>query len=311
MGKLVSGDHHRGGLASRPVWLSATGGLRLVGDAWGDPEAPPVVMLHGAGQTRHAWGVTAEALAGSGWYVVAVDLRGHGDSDWPRDAAYSLEAFAEDVVALTDSFGEPPVVVGASLGGLAALVAQGGAPRQLYRALVLVDITPKLEANGVQRVLRFMAAHLDGFRSLEEASAVITRYLPDRPARGNPEGLTRVLRQTADGRWRWRWDPRFATALGDLAGEDPHRLTKRTEEISRLLTNAARRVQVPTLIVRGGRSDVTSDHGVAEFLNAVPHADHVTVGEAGHMVAGDHNDAFTAAVAGFLRRLTATPGLTP
>lgn len=190
-------------------------------------------------------------------------------------------------------------------------MAQGGAPRQLYRALVLVDITPKLEANGVQRVLGFMAAHIDGFRSLEEASAVITRYLPDRPARGNLEGLTRVLRQTADGRWRWRWDPRFATVLGDLAGDDAHRLTQRTEEIGRLLTNAARRVQVPTLIVRGGRSDVTSDHGVAEFLNAVPHADHVTVGEAGHMVAGDHNNAFTAAVAGFLRRLTTTPGLTP
>ena len=307
----MSGCHESGGLGRRPVSFSGADGLRLVGDAWGDPAGPPVVMLHGAGQTRHAWAAVAEALAASGWYAVAVDLRGHGDSDWPRDGSYSLEAFAGDVVALTHSLGEAPAMVGASLGGLAALVAQGGASRQLFRALVLVDITPKLEVSGVQRVVGFMVAHPEGFGSLEEASAVIARYLPDRPARRDVSGLTRVLQESADGRWRWRWDPGFGAALAGLAGADPHHLAQRTEQVSQLLTHAARRVEVPILVVRGGRSDVTSDQGVAEFLNAVPHAEHVTVGEAGHMVAGDRNDAFTTAVVGFLGRHTASPGVSP
>lgn len=306
----MSGHPESGGPSRRAVSFRGSGGVRLAGDAWGDPVGAPVVMLHGAGQNRHAWSAVAEALATGGWYVVTVDLRGHGDSDWPPDGAYSLEAFAGDVVALTASFTEPPVLVGASLGGMIALVAQGGADHQLFRALVLVDITPKLEAGGVQRVLGFMVAHPEGFASLEEASAVIARYLPDRPARQDLQGLTRVLEETADGRWRWRWDPGFGTALATLAGDDPRHLAQRTEEISQLLTSAARRVEVPTLVVRGGRSDVTSAEGVAEFLDAVPHAEHVTVGHAGHMVAGDRNDAFTAAVVGFLGRHIATLGRT-
>jgi len=174
----MSGGHGAGGESGPRPFSFGAGGLRLAGKAWGDPDAPPVVMLHGAGQTCHAWG--AAALAADGWSAVAIDRRGHGDSDWCRDAAYSLEAFAGDVVALTDSFSEPPVMVGASVGGLAALVAQGSASRQLFRALVLVDITPKLEAEGVQRVVGFMAAHPEGFGSLEEASAALARYLPNR-----------------------------------------------------------------------------------------------------------------------------------
>ena len=100
-GTPVSGTPRGGGPGRRPASFSGAGGVRLAGDAFGDPAGPPVVMLHGASQNRHAWSAVAEALATGGWYVVTVDLRGQGDSDWPRDGAYSLEAFGGDVVALT------------------------------------------------------------------------------------------------------------------------------------------------------------------------------------------------------------------
>ncbi|MEW6477754.1 MAG: alpha/beta hydrolase [Actinomycetota bacterium] len=271
-----------------------SGGVRLAADVVGDPGGPPAVFFHGAGQTRHAWGAAADQLAAAGWYAVAVDLRGHGDSDWPGEGGYGLERFAEDVVAVVGAVGAAPAVVAASLGGMAVLAAQGRHPDQLFQALVLVDVTPRLELNGVRRVVGFMAAHPDGFASLEEAGAAIAGYLPERSRRRELGGLTRVLRQRGDGRWQWRWDPRL------LAEMDPAAVAQRTATLETVLTAAARRVKVPTLVVRGGRSDVISDQGVAHFLDAVPHATPLTVPDAGHMVAGDRNDAFCGAIVAFL-----------
>jgi pimeloyl-ACP methyl ester carboxylesterase len=299
------------GRRPHPVSFTGPGGVRLAGEGLGDPDQSPVLFLHGAGQTRHAWGAAAETLAGAGWYTIALDLRGHGDSDWPDADGYTVDAFAGDVLAVIDALGEPPAVVGASLGGLAALAAQGATTRQLFRALVLVDVTPRLEPAGVGRVVGFMAAHPEGFASLDEAAAAVARHLPDRAPRKDMTGLSRVLRQAPDGRYRWRWDPRLLGAIGDLAGGDPETITHRTDEIAALLTQAARRVQVPTLIIRGALSDVISGEGVAEFLEAVPHADSVEIDGAGHMVAGDRNDAFRTAVVAFLNELPPAKGSPP
>jgi non-heme chloroperoxidase len=266
------------------------GGVALRGDAWGDPAGPPVVFLHGGGQTRHAWGATAARLARGGAYVVTLDHRGHGDSAWPPDGDYQLASFAGDVRAVAAALGRAPAVVGASLGGLAGLLAEGEQPGTL-RALVLVDVAPRMEADGVARVLSFMNTGLDGFASLDEAADAIAAYLPHRKRPRDTAGLAKNLRQGADGRWRWHWDPRFVRRdFGDPSFSHAR------------LTAAARALAVPVLIVRGRMSDVLSEEGVRELRALVPHAEYADVAGAAHMVAGDDNDAFSAAVGGFLAR---------
>ena len=165
---------------SRAIEFHVAGGVRLVGDQRGVAEAPAVLLLHGGGQTRHAWTETAITLAARGWRVIALDLRGHGESDWAPDGNYEITDFASDVVTVVDSLSAAPFVVGASLGGIAALAAQGLVDRQLCAGVVLVDVAPRLEPAGIGRIVGFMTAYPDGFASLDEAASVIASYLPHR-----------------------------------------------------------------------------------------------------------------------------------
>lgn len=274
----------------RRLNLRGAGGIGLVADAWGDPEAAPVLLLHGGGQTRHAWGGTAEALAAHGFHAVSMDLRGHGESEWSPDGSYDYELFAEDVRVVAAGFPRAPALVGASLGGIASLIAQGEAPEPIASALVLVDIAPRLEPEGVTRIVEFMRARPDGFESLQEAADTIAAYLPHRPRPNDLSGLRKNLRKGPDGRYRWHWDPRFM---------DPDRRLSASRSPERLVA-AARNLRVPTLLVRGRRSDILSEEGAREFLEDAPDARYVDVSGAGHMVAGDRNDAFTSAVVDFL-----------
>ena len=266
------------------------GPLVIAGDAYGDPTAPPVLLLHGGGQTRHAWGGTAAALADAGRHAVSIDLRGHGDSGWAPDADYSVDAFARDLCAIARQLPARPAVVGASLGGLAALVAQGEMPDPPASAVVLVDIAPRVDPVGVTRIVEFMRAAPDGFASLEEAADAVASYVPHRPRPRDLNGLRKNLRQGADGRYRWHWDPRF------MHGDRRPEATRSPDR----LEAAARALRVPTLLVRGRQSDVVSAEGARAFLDVVPHARYVDVSGAGHMVAGDQNDPFTDAVVQFL-----------
>ena len=266
-------------------------GLNLVGDAHGDPTHPPVLLMHGGGQTRHAWAGTARALARHGWFAVCVDLRGHGDSGWSPDGDYSIDIFARDMVSIARAFDRPPVLVGASLSGLAALVAQGEAETTLLAALVLVDVTPRLDPQGTQHILDFMSARLvDGFATLEEAADTIAAYVPHRQRPKNLDGLAKNLRRHPDGRYRWHWDPQFMTGK---KSPDVHAQPDR-------LFAATRNLRIPTLLVRGRMSDLVTVEAAEEFLVLAPHAKFADVSGAGHMVAGDRNDAFTAAVVAFL-----------
>src|SRR4051794_474493 len=110
------------------IEIEGAGGVRLAVDVDGPPGGPPVLLLHGGGQTRHAWGTTQAALAANGWRACSADLRGHGDSQWAPDGDYSIDAFSADVRAMAASFDTPPALVGASLGGLSSMVAIGEAP---------------------------------------------------------------------------------------------------------------------------------------------------------------------------------------
>ncbi len=271
-------------------------GVTLTGESSGpaveSSSGAPVMLLHGGGQTRHAWDDTARRLADEGRSVLALDLRGHGDSAWAADGDYSLDAFAEDLRLVARSFSpeKRPAVVGASLGGLSAMLAQAEGDGTFASALVLVDIAPRLEPDGVAKIVGFMKARPDGFATLEEASDAIAEYLPNRPRPRDLSGLEKNLRRHTDGRLRWHWDPAFL-------GQKPPAASKSGTR----LADAARRLTIPTLLVRGKKSDLLSARGVEEFLDLVPGAKFVDVADAGHMVAGDRNDAFTTAMLPFLR----------
>ncbi len=265
-------------------------GLHLVADVRGDPAAWPVLFLHGGGQTRHAWGATAEVVARAGWRAVALDLRGHGDSDWAPNGDYSFTAFCADCVAVADQLGKPPVLVGASLGGMSAMLAEGTSDRTVSCGLVLVDITPKTNDAGIQRITRFMQSGFDGFDSLEAAAAAIAAYTPQRKRRMNPAGLTKVLRQRGD-RWYWHWDPR-------VIGQERSEVVP--DRLAGLLSVATSNIRVPTMLVHGLLSDVVTQEGVDDLLAQIPEATVVAVDGAAHMIAGDRNDAFSDAVITFL-----------
>ena len=235
-------------------------------------------------------------MLGAHWRAYSVDLRGHGDSAWAPDGDYSLDAFARDVRAVARSVGQRPALVGASLGGIASLTAIAeteGEP--LATALVLVDVAPRIEAAGVSRIGDFMKGNLDGFASLEEVADAIGLYNPHRPRPKNLDGLKKNLRRRADGRWMWHWDPRFVS--GRFGSPDE---TRSTLVDGDRLARAARTLTIPTLLVRGRMSDLLSEEGARELLQLVPQAQLVDVAGAGHMVAGDRNDAFNDAVVEFL-----------
>ncbi|MGZ8746805.1 MAG: alpha/beta fold hydrolase [Mycobacterium sp.] len=267
----------------------------MAADAFGDPADPPVVLLHGGGQTRHSWKSTAADLGGQGWYALTVDLRGHGDSGWSPDGRYGLDRFASDVIRVADFLGRPPVFVGASLGGNASLAAIGFRP-DLSLGLVLVDVSPFLQPSGTSRIRDFMVSHAEeGFGSLEEVADAVAAYVPHRPRPRNLDGLRKNLR-LRDGRWYWHWDPAFMGSPEDQAVQrdqliDPARLGA-----------AASGLRLPTLLVRGGESDVLSVDDAVRFLELVPHAEFASVAGAHHMVAGDDNAVFEEVLGDFLER---------
>ena len=271
------------------------GDVTLVADAFGDPADPPVVLLHGGGQTRHSWGSTASDLGESGWYAITVDMRGHGESGWSADGVYALERFSMDVVRIAEYIGRPPVLIGASLGGNASLGALGRIP-ELALGLVLVDVSPFLQPSGTSRIRDFMTRKSKtGFETLEEVADSIAEYLPHRPRPRNLNGLRKNLREV-EGRFYWHWDPAFMSAPEDQAVQRNHLIDPAR------LGAAATLLRVPTLLVRGGESDVLSEQDAVRFLELVPHAEFSSVAGAHHMVAGDDNAVFEAVLGDFLER---------
>jgi pimeloyl-ACP methyl ester carboxylesterase len=267
-------------------------GVQLVADAVGMASAAPTLLfLHGSGQTRQSWGRALEEAARRGYRALSLDLRGHGDSDWAADGKYTLESFAADIRQAIPYLGGQPIVVGASLGGIVGLLIAATPPPAL-RALVLVDITPRVEMTGANEVSAFMNSAPAGFGSVEEAADAVAAYLPHRPRPKDTSGLKRNLR-LRDGRYYWHWDPAMMQMgrNADFNGPNP-------------LETAARLLKIPTLLIRGGRSRIVSETGVREFREMVPHAEFADIAEAHHMVAGDANDAFNDAVFSFVEKQT-------
>jgi pimeloyl-ACP methyl ester carboxylesterase len=284
-------------LSSAPetVEFRGEGDLALVADEWNRAAAvasdrPTILMLHGGGQNRYSWKNTGQVLADDGFHVVALDSRGHGDSDRAPGAEYSLEILCDDVLNVLNAIGRPVVLIGASMGGLTGLLAADRAGPDKVTKLVLVDVVPRFDKNGSARIRDFMFSHVHGFDSLEEAADAVAAYLPHRKRARNPEGLKKNLRHR-NGRWYWHWDPAFMTKPHD----DPFLRTERLEQ-------AAIGLKIPILLIRGKLSDVVSIEGVNDFLDKVRGAELVELSDAGHTAAGDDNDAFTEAVVQFVKR---------
>jgi pimeloyl-ACP methyl ester carboxylesterase len=274
--------------------------ITVAAEVGGDPSAPAVMLMHGGGQTRHSWGGATQKLLRQGYHVINLDARGHGESEWSPKADYSFEAMAGDLRAVVASLPRLPALVGASMGGAAALYACGSASaRPVASVLVMVDVVPRPAQHGAAKIGAFMRARPDGFASLEEAANAVAEYYPNRPRPKDVSGLMKNLRLRSDGRLHWHWDPQFVQP----ARPDMH-------QFANLLLTAARRVTVPTLLVRGLQSDIVTEAGIAEFREALPTLEVLDVSGAGHMVAGDKNDAFNEGVIAFLKRHCQLPNTT-
>jgi len=270
-------------------------GQSIVADVLG--HGPPVLLAHGGGQTRAAWTKIVGTLAKTGYQAIAIDMRGHGESEWSPAGAYHFADFAADLVSICDQLDDKPALVGASLGGLAGLLAEGELRPGIFSSLTLVDVTPQLEPQGVAHILGFMQAHLEnGFASADEAAAAIGAYLPHRAQRRASQTLQRYLRKCEDGRLRWHWDPRFVTAANS---QSPHQTSER-------FSLAARQLRLPVHLIRGASSNLVTEDAARNFLELAPHAAYTDIAGAGHMVVGDRNDAFSEAIVRFLRGLTST-----
>jgi pimeloyl-ACP methyl ester carboxylesterase len=276
---------------------SGPGGVRIVSDRQGDPQARAVVFLHGGGQTRRSWGRAATAVAERGWQAITVDFRGHGESDWSDEGDYRVVSFAGDVQEVLRQLPPRPVLVGASLGGFTSMLLAGEISPGIASAVVLVDIVPDMDPSGANRIHTFMADRMaSGFESLDEVADAIAEYNPHRPRPTDLDGLRTNLRRRGD-RWYWHWDPKF------ISGSSPFPPNEVTDtDRMHAAVDAILRDGVPMLLVRGQVSDLVSQERADAFLSSFPKVEFVDVHGAGHMVAGDRNDVFATAVLDFLTR---------
>ncbi len=280
------------------------GGLKIAADVWGFNNQDLVILLHGGGQTRHAWGNTGKKLAEAGYHCVAIDLRGHGDSEWDTDGDYSIRAYKDDLVSIINELGKPARLVGASLGGMASLILAGDEINSdLCTALIMVDIGIYPDPVGSDRIVSFMLSGEGGFDSLEDAAKSISDYLPHRKKPKDLQGLKKNLRLKDDGRYYWHWDPRFIRRRPSSTKLENRRSNSRDQGYFELQLKAAERVSVPTLLIRGALSDVVTMEDVEYFLSVISHAKFVEIEKAAHMIAGDRNDIFAEEAIKFLKSL--------
>lgn len=270
----------------------ADDGVKLVADVSGPSDKPTVVLAHGGGQTRHSWDEAMRNLIAKGYSVVNYDARGHGDSDWSENGDYRIATHAGDLLTILSTIEGPRALVGASMGGISSFYAIGSSPQPTASALIMVDIVLRPAKAGAEHIQAFMSSNQDGFATLQDAADAVAKYYPDRPRPRDPTGLMKNLRLHEDGRLHWHWDPKLLSA--SPSAEPP--------AFTNSLIEVARNVTVPILLIRGDRSDIVDDAGVAEMCALVPQTEIYNVEGAGHMVAGDKNDAFNQGLFSFLDR---------
>jgi len=277
------------------TWFIGAAGNRIAASTFGPATGKPVLMLGGMGQTRHSWSRAAQAIGAQGRCAITLDLRGHGESDWAPDGDYGFAQMAGDLVAVASSLDQPSVLVGASLGGKVALAAAGHGDAHVA-GLVMVDTAPMVEPGGIAEVTRFLNAPAEGFSSPQAAAEELARQNGRTVAPDAAAKMQRNMRQDRAGGWHWHWDPAIRDRKHGVRGASANGY----------LADAAARLTIPVLLTRGERSPVVSDASIAHFRGLTPQLQVETIPGAGHMIVGDQNDDFAAAV---LRFLELNPGL--
>ena len=245
---------------------------------WGTA-SPRVVLVHGGSQNAHTWDTVALGL---GEPLIAVDLPGHGHSDWRDDAAYSPQSMAADLVeVITAQAPDAQLVVGMSLGGLTSLALAGRAPH-LVRHLALVDITPGVTGAKAKAVLDFVNGP-QSFPSFDDLLKRTIEHNPTRTVSSLRRGILHNARQLDDGSWQWRYDRRSHVREASASTtDDPIGQSAMTA-----LWDAVSGLRCPVTLYRGSVSPVVDDADVAELLRRKPDAEVTVVDGAGHSIQGD------------------------
>lgn len=265
------------------------GSLKLHYQEWGAADAPPIVMLHGFGVSAHMFDEFADRMKDR-YRLIAIDQRGHGDSDWSDDGDYSRDAFVTDAEGIREALGlNRFILVGHSMGGLNAVAYTVKHPEHV-RALVLVDVGPEAAKEGVDNIRRFTQGpdELDFEQFVEGAH----RFNPRRSIENIRERMRHRLRPTENGKWTWKFDKRFR--------EQEHGLQIGSELSNDETWQLFRQVTPPTLLVRGGESDVLTQEVAERAVREMPRAQLALVPNAGHSVPGDNPEDFTTVVRAFL-----------
>jgi esterase len=264
-------------------------GLRFHYLEWGKPTDRPIIMLHGMGQTAHSWDFAALALCDR-YHIVALDQRGHGDSDWAPNAEYSLSAHQGDITAVLSELGlDDIVLMGLSMGGRNAFTYAADYPAQVA-ALIVVDSAPELQQSGADTIRRFVE-NMDVLDTFEEFVVKTKQYNPRRSDRQIRGSLTNNLKQLPDGRWTWKYDRVFRS---------PDAKPWTSPDIVAQMWHKVEGVQCHALVVRGAGSTVLSQKTAEEMAQRLPNGRLAVVPDAGHLVPGDNPTGFHQVVEAFL-----------
>jgi esterase len=256
---------------------------------WGNPANPTILMLHGGSQQAHSWDFVSLPLSEQ-FHILALDQRGHGDSDWAPDGDYSIEAHQRDIDGFVQALKLRNFhLIGHSMGGRNSYVWASRHPRTL-KSLVIVDTGPEGQARGRNRIQSFRELP-DELDSLDEFASRVQEYT-GRTREQVLGALKYSIRRRPDGKWSWKYDKLLRTPGVRSPQWTPEQLWE-----------AVSRIDCPTLVVRGGDSDIFADATMQKMKQVIPQCATVTVPKAGHLVAGDNPVDFLKAVRGLYQRV--------
>lgn len=272
-------------------FISANG-MRFHYLEWGNPDNPPMMLLHGFAQTCHSWDFVALGFSDQ-YRVIVLDQRGHGDSDWAPDGDYSPETQQKDISAIVENLGiQDFILMGLSMGGRNSFTYAANNPGKV-KALVVVDAGPQNMQQGTQNIRNFVQQE-DELDSVDAFVQRVLKYNPRRPAEQIRGSIMHNLKQLPNGKWTWKYDKALRTP-GRRMGSDA--------DTEKRLWGYLESLQCPTLLVRGGASDIIAMETVDKMHKAIPNSRIATIEGAGHLVMGDSPSGFQNAVNDFLSEI--------
>ena len=265
------------------------GGLNFHYLDWGSKSDEPILLLHGIAQQAHSWDLVSLALSDR-YRVVALDARGHGDTQWPSNQDYSIEAHQGDLDVFVEAIGlDKFILVGHSMGGRNGYVFTSRRTEKV-KALVIVDIGPDGERSGSQRIRRFVTLP-DQLDSFEEFVLRVQEYT-GRPLWMINGSLKHSVKQLPSGKWTWKYDKAIRNPNFSPGGWTPEDLW-----------GCLDRIKCPVFVVRGANSDIFSNDTLEHMLRAIPGSKGTVIPDSGHLVVGDNTVGFIEAVEDFLSTL--------